>query len=784
MTEIFARNLTGDEFAVSAQSTLDNELNGNQILRLTIPPNQVNKRFIDDIDPLWEIDYYGNTYKVVYAKRTTKGHSFYIDVRCVHTALDKLDSIRTYERYDGSLTAISGFNRVFDGTGYDFVLGDTFYAIDIEGLGEGETRLEMFKRLLERYKAEFYISGNTFYLEKYVGRDMSFEYRYRLNASNVQQENDGTAFFTYVRGFGDYDEGEENIVGNAGIKLTYEHPLATVVGRRHAPMVAKGSYKTESAVMDAMKRSVDDSLVVSVSANVKDLRKQGYPFAQPEVGDRVFLVDDRIGYDEEVRVVKIVTERFANGNVKDIEVTFGNQKLGRRYAANLSSAMATLNSLMAGTIQLPFSILDSRAQEMLKKIMSVDTELTLDNGIFAVDKNDPNKVVGLNSAGWFISDDGGATANVIATADGIVADYITAGMLNANNVVVYGEDGDKYMYMTGAQLISHGNFARTWAGVTDTAELNLGIYNGRIMVSNEVTGYNLYMTEKGLSTTMAGATEGTSAGTLEFHSQRFNEVSRGVTLHSTYGTVALVSDESTIVTRSKLTNNIESEDYSVYVRPYMNTRVGLNEFQFYVKDNSSTSETDGALLYGNLTGGATHGSGIRFSKQSDNPKIYATNNNGDIGTGGLHGKYVQAESIRVLDEGANLYLGTSTGEVRVTNNLLYNGGDIGYKPIKASAFNQASSRDYKSNVSELPDIGLDTVMGLKVVSYHLKDDLEEGITDNEQVGLIAEDSAPVATNDLTGIDLYKMSSYSIKAIQELDQRLTKLEEGSSGAELH
>ncbi|WP_213810452.1 tail fiber domain-containing protein [Jeotgalicoccus sp. WY2] len=340
---------------------------------------------------------------------------------------------------------------------------------------------------------------------------------------------------------------------------------------------------------------------------------------------------------------------------------------------------------------------------------------------------------------------------------------------------MYGEDGDKYMYMTGAQFISHGDFTRTWTGVTDTAELNLGIYNGRIMVSNEVTGYNLYMTEKGLSTTMSGAIEDFTAGTLEFHSQRYNEESRGVTLHSTSGAVALESDYSTIYTVSDLTNNIESRQYSVYVRPFRDSRNGVNEFQFYVKDNESSSETDGALLFGNLTEGATHGSGIRFSKQRDNPKIYATNNNGDIGTGGLPAKEVQAESIRVLDEGSNLYLGTSTGEVRVTNNLLYNGADIGYKPIKASAFTQASFQTYKTNIEDVGNIGLETIKGLNVVEYDLIDDIEEGVTDNRQIGLIAEHSGPVATKELTGIDLYKMSSYSIKAIQELEGRVKLLE---------
>src|SRR5690606_16977263 len=104
------------------------------------------------------------------------------------------------------------------------------------------------------------------------------------------------------------------------------------------------------------------------------------------------------------------------------------------------------------------------------------------------------------------------------------------------------EDSENYVRIQSDNINSHGIFTRTWGGITDTARLNLGISRGRLLFSNEDTGQNLYGTELGFSTTMAGATPGVSAGTLEFHSQRFNATSRGVTLHSTYGTVALLSD--------------------------------------------------------------------------------------------------------------------------------------------------------------------------------------------------------------------------------------------------
>ncbi|MCO4363414.1 hypothetical protein MTQ96_11805, partial [Staphylococcus agnetis] len=164
--------------------------------------------------------------------------------------------------------------------------------------------------------------------------------------------------------------------------------------------------------------------------------------------------------------------------------------------------------------------------------------------------------------------------------------------INVNNIGIRGGDSVNYLEIKNNSVLSRGRFTRTWANNTDTANLTLGIRNGYLLVSNEDNGYNLYMTEKGLST-MMNAASGETAGTLEFHYQGYNENSRGVRLHSTYGAVALESDQSRIYTVANLTNNIESRQYGVYIRPFKDTRAGLNEFYFYVKDNDSVSDTDG-----------------------------------------------------------------------------------------------------------------------------------------------------------------------------------------------
>lgn len=392
--------------------------------------------------------------------------------------------------------------------------------------------------------------------------------------------------------------------------------------------------------------------------------------------------------------------------------------------------------------------------------------------------------------------------------------------INVNNVGIRGGDATNYIQMKNNGILSYGNFERSWAGNKDNAKLELGINDGRILIRNQNTGYRLYLTERGLSTMMDGFSDDTS-GTLEFHSQRFNETSRGITMHSTYGAVALLSEQSRIYTRSNLTNNIESFSYGVYIRPYMSTRPGLNEFNFYVKDNDGAGNTDGAILFGEVSDEkGLAGSGIRFKKGGVRGRddmeslVYATDNQGNIGSGSFYAnrfygdlvtkttnlytltddelrvvdlkgynngnpnyKVLKAGEIKTMNGGAfsnhasgNVYFGVGLDEMRITNNNFYNGGNTGYKPIRASAFNQSSLERYKKDIQEWNYDALNVISNeLQLYQYKYKDEAiaAEGLNHR---GVIIGDGYETPTEFIhgDGVNLYEMVSWSLRAIQQLN----------------
>lgn len=396
--------------------------------------------------------------------------------------------------------------------------------------------------------------------------------------------------------------------------------------------------------------------------------------------------------------------------------------------------------------------------------------------------------------------------------------------IDVNKVGIRGGDGTNYIKIQNSGFLSYGNFNRSWAGEVDNANLELGISNGRVLIRNQNTGYRLYLTERGLSTMMDGFSDDTS-GTLEFHSKRFNDTSRGITMHSTYGAVAMLSEQSRAIVRANLTTNIESYSYGVYIRPYVNTRPGVNEFNFYVKSNDNAGDTDGAILFGEVSDDkGLAGSGIRFKKKGlrgetsgdYEPMVYATDNQGSAGTGSFYARnfygdfqsasgylYLKAnDRVRITDykgynngspnyadlqcqhiysntirthTGNDFYIGVSTNELRVTNNLFWNGGNTGYKAVRASDFIKASSAEFKHDIKKWDYDALNVISNeLQLYSYKYNDDEKETIHHGPVIGDGYD--IPVEFIFNSGVNTNEMLSWALRAIQQLNEKINTLEE--------
>lgn len=436
---MYIRNLAGEEFALEAALRRSGTLEGNRTLEATLYPSEANSLFLEELGELWEIvDENDFAWRIIYVSREGKGQKQNVQVKATPRIFDDLNSSRLYERRDEHMTANAAFTYIFEGTPYSFQLMDSFLAVQWEGFGNGKTRLEQFKNCLNRYGGEFTIYGNQVRIHRNIGRDTEFLYRYRLNASNISRTSDASSFWTYIKGFGDYENEEDP-------KLVREYlsPLAEILGKRDAPPFYDGRVSLVETMDEKLKETVESSLQVSVQATLHDLRKQGYKLAQPELGDRVFLQDERIALDSEMRVVAIEETIMPDGSKRDINITLGSADLAKRRQSDIQAAISDITEIVAGRKELPLTSLDNAVREATRAILGAKTELSIgEQGLVATDPENPNKLVIMNSEGIGISTDGGASFRNAITGDGINTDLLTAGSIDAERVHIRAGDSD------------------------------------------------------------------------------------------------------------------------------------------------------------------------------------------------------------------------------------------------------------------------------------------------------------------------------------------------------
>lgn len=745
---MYVRNLTGVEYPLQATLTHEMELNGNQSVSATIYVTKANSTFIDDITEMWElVDFDDVSHKIIYAKKRGEGNHLTVEVKAIPLFFDTFDTLRIYEEYNEHMTAQLAFTRIFKDTGFGFVLVDAFDAVQWEGFGGGESRLETFKRAIERYQAEFRIIGNTVYFHKQIGRDTQFQYRHRLNASNITQENDASAMWTYAKGYGDYEDGGEEGGGGGWetAKLTREYtsPLAKIIGIRHAPPVKDGRVKVKEAMDKALKELVDESLKISVSADIHDLRKQGYPLAQPELGDRVFLIDERIGLDEEVRVVDIKIMRNWKGEVLDLSLTFGSESITKRHQSNLQTAIKDITDIMAGRKKIPFSAYDAAVINATNALKNITSELTVpeNGGLMAIDKNNPNNIVLFNAAGVGISDDGGATFKNSITGQGVVAETIVGNHIIGVNLSSIDETG--YFHVNGS----------------DAEFVNLST-GRRVSISpSGLYGYNRggdvrFQADSSLVTTAAF---GTSNDNVYMAA---NNEGRVINYNSLPG-------DGQVGSYNYLPIRAEAFRFPDLKYGYF-TLLNGGEFRFTGEDRTNP-------VYQNIRVGRVYGSAFITTTSSgyfgvDSAVHIVSKETAEGGTTQYRNLFAgQIWGNAFITQTTNAYIGAD-GELRVVNkglsdvyrdvrarNYLLPSGD----PAFQSTFSLLSMPPQANEASEI-------VKEINVVRH----------TSHGQPEFKISDDSHVSTSDGSATDIEKTLGYTVKALQELIGQVEELKGAS------
>ncbi|MCM3140392.1 phage tail protein [Bacillus safensis] len=207
-----------------------------------------------------------------------------------------------------------------EGSGYSYAvspegLTTTF---ELEDFGDGFSN-DLLRDILDKYKAEYTISGKKVVIAKELGRDTDYQIRHKFNSRDEQAEVDTSSLKTYIRGFGKQNDKTKAYA----VELEYTSPLAEIYGIKHAAPIRDDSYTSANAdeLELRLQEELTDTIELSLTLTYTELKHFGVQDIRK--GDYVWCMIDPFGINKRIKVVGV--ERYSDPNKSPV-YTFGKLK--------------------------------------------------------------------------------------------------------------------------------------------------------------------------------------------------------------------------------------------------------------------------------------------------------------------------------------------------------------------------------------------------------------------------------------------------------------------------
>lgn len=427
-------------------------VNGERELSFSLLYSEIDQIGFDLVQEESKVLFDSDTYIIKQVKEFGSGDRTYKQVDAVHEFFPKMYENYKIEVTSGTKTFAQILSFVFDGTDYTYSIVGSFGSQTFENFGD-DYRLSLFQTALERFGAEFELNGNVVILKVQIGSDTDFQFRYNFNVKTLSRTVDTKNLTTYVKGFGQpLTNSEGTPTGNYTVQGEYYSPNAALYGIREAKPVRDDRVTDIATLNKLMEATVQDTPLLSIELDFLDLRAAGYPYVVPNEGDRVLLIYEPMKLQIVVRLVEI--EENFDFYLKPVatKVTLANlNKDITDTVASFSGTQKTVNKVVNKDGTIKTDILGEDVKNATRAVNSAQTEVQFNNGLRLIDPTNPNKRVVLTSGGIGITDDAGNTYQTALTGDGAVADILTSGILNTQNVRI---QGDTNFFWDGEALIA------------------------------------------------------------------------------------------------------------------------------------------------------------------------------------------------------------------------------------------------------------------------------------------------------------------------------------------
>ena len=435
-------------YPAQAQIKRKQIVNGEQQLSLSFFVSEMNIDFLPHLSFNWLANFDKEDYTIINPsiEAITKGKSitailkFFTDFGSMYLQ-DEVE--------DKSMTALNAYTELFANTGKRVHLVDNFYSNTLS-YQKNQSRLERFHYYNTRFKAEFIVRGDDVYLYNKVG---SYKPDVRidedLNVKSATVEIDSENFFTWCKCYYDLEQNDGGSEENYRKEYVWsDSALIAQYGEIEGPALYQGNIKSETTMKEFARDKQQESVKISHSVDLVDLKKQGYDEFIFNIGDTVRLSLSSIDITIDIRIVEKdetwVENQYGEWERTALSLTLGNASAVQSYKNTRSDSMQELQDWIDGRKPIPQNLLEPAIQRAADIVLG-DTDSVMeyrkDRLTGHHSKNEGNNVT-LNVNGLIFYRNGEPTTG--ATYEGIIADAITAGIINTHNVRIMGvsEAGD------------------------------------------------------------------------------------------------------------------------------------------------------------------------------------------------------------------------------------------------------------------------------------------------------------------------------------------------------
>src|SRR5699024_10233525 len=259
------------------------------------------------------------------------------------------------------------------------------------------------------------------------------------NLVDLNIDTDTGSFCTAIKGYYDFQavDGNDEDTSEKEPTKTYDYisPMASKYGVYWGEPIHDERYSTLEGIREATRLKQEATWKTSFT-----LKADLFQTALNE-GDEVRLVYPSKDINMYIRVVEINEVFDEEGDLIDAEYTFGNENISAEYRKMQYDAIQDVRDILLGKKPLPYNVLP-KAMRQAADIILGDTDSVMDYRKDRMtghhSKNEENNIT-VNASGLVLHHNFEPTTAI--THLGIVANALTVGWIDTNNIYIQGTEG-------------------------------------------------------------------------------------------------------------------------------------------------------------------------------------------------------------------------------------------------------------------------------------------------------------------------------------------------------